>query len=60
MYILCCKSVNTGNIFLLDAKTCCDQNFFVNIAKIKVKYSKCLIHHHAMKAYGGVTQDGAE
>jgi hypothetical protein len=55
MYILCYKSVNTVDIFLLDAKTCYDYNFLDNIARIKVKFSTRLIRHHAMKAYGEVT-----
>jgi len=40
MYILCYKSVNTGDIFLLDAKTRHDYNFLVNTAKIKLKFPR--------------------
>jgi hypothetical protein len=53
MYKLCYKPVNT-NIFLVDSKASRGYNFLVNITKIKENFST-LIHHHAMKACGGVT-----
>jgi hypothetical protein len=58
MYILCYKPVNTRDIFLLGAKSCHDYNFLVNTAKTKLKFPTYLNRHRAMKACGGVAQEG--
>jgi len=58
MYILCYNPVNMRDIFLLDAKFCHDYNFLVNTAKTKLKFPTYLKRHRAMKACGGVAQEG--
>jgi hypothetical protein len=60
MYILCYKPVNMGDIFLLYAKNWHDYNSLDNTEKIKLKFPTYLIRHHAMKACGGVAQEGEE
>jgi hypothetical protein len=58
MYILCYKPVNTGDIFLLDAKSCHDYSFLVNTATTELKFPPNLNRHRAWRHVGGVAQEG--